>query len=332
MKEDYISISELPGGFSVREAVLADATAVADLANLCDIAVTGLAEFSVAELLTEWEAPDFDLSLSRIVTTEEGNVVGYADLYYPNIPVRNYLWCKVHPEYRSKGIGTFLLKWGEATTQKVSKAAPAESSPEMLTSCHEKEADAVALFKENGLALERRYYTMQIELDEEPPQPVWPENIRLTTFSEYNDLAAIWRTNNEAFRDHYGHTERPEEEGVKNWQHIIDTAEHFDSDLWFIALDGDEIAGICLCRPRTNEDKDKGHVDNLGVRRPWRKKGLGKALLLHAFGEFYKRGKKKVDLGVDATSLTGATRLYEKAGMKAVHVYESYAKPIERKE
>jgi GNAT superfamily N-acetyltransferase len=64
-----------------------------------------------------------------------------------------------------------------------------------------------------------------------------------------------------------------------------------------------------------------GWVNVLGVRRPWRKRGLGLALLQHSFGEFYSRGKHRAGLGVDASSLTGATRLYEKAGMKPIRQF-----------
>jgi mycothiol synthase len=67
-----------------------------------------------------------------------------------------------------------------------------------------------------------------------------------------------------------------------------------------------------------------GWVRSLGVRKPWRKHGLGLAILYHVFGECYKRGIKRVGLGVDAESLTGATRLYERAGMKIKHHYVRY--------
>ena len=60
-----------------------------------------------------------------------------------------------------------------------------------------------------------------------------------------------------------------------------------------------------------------GWVGTLGVRRPWRKRGIGLALLRHSFNEFYRRGKRKVGLGVDAQNLTGALRLYESAGMQS---------------
>ncbi|MCX6049182.1 MAG: GNAT family N-acetyltransferase, partial [Chloroflexi bacterium] len=69
-------------------------------------------------------------------------------------------------------------------------------------------------------------------------------------------------------------------------------------------------------------------VSDLGVRRPWRRQGLALALLHHAFGEFYRRGIKKVGLGVDASSLTGATKLYEKAGMSVFRQHDSYEKEL----
>ena len=91
--------------------------------------------------------------------------------------------------------------------------------------------------------------------------------------------------------------------------------EAYDPSLWFVAVDGDEIAGVSLCRPHWTEDLQMGWINTLGVRRPWRRQGLGQALLHASFNAFYQRGTLKVGLGVDASSLTGATRLYEKAGM-----------------
>ena len=71
-----------------------------------------------------------------------------------------------------------------------------------------------------------------------------------------------------------------------------------------------------------------GYVNVLGVRRPWRKKGLGLALLQHSFGEFYQRGCKRAGLGVDADSLTGATRLYERGGMHVDRQFCLYKKVL----
>jgi ribosomal protein S18 acetylase RimI-like enzyme len=89
---------------------------------------------------------------------------------------------------------------------------------------------------------------------------------------------------------------------------------------------GDEIAAISLCRAQITDDPEMGFVDTLGVRRPWRRQGLALALLHHTFTEFKNRGQKRVGLGVDAASLTGATKLYEKAGMHVSRQFDNYAK------
>ena len=52
------------------------------------------------------------------------------------------------------------------------------------------------------------------------------------------------------------------------------------------------------------------------------------ALLLHTFGEFYRRGQPTVVLGVDAQNLTGALRLYERAGMHVSMRFTTYEKEL----
>ncbi len=92
--------------------------------------------------------------------------------------------------------------------------------------------------------------------------------------------------------------------------------------------DGDQIAGISLCWPHPDDDPDMGWVGILGVLSPWRRKGLALALLQHSFSEFWRRGKRKVGLGVDASNLTGAMRLYTKAGMSPYRQFDLYEKKI----
>jgi mycothiol synthase len=69
-------------------------------------------------------------------------------------------------------------------------------------------------------------------------------------------------------------------------------------------------------------------VNELGVRRAWRKRGLGSALLKHAFVAFHADGKKRAGLGVDASSLTGALKLYEGAGMRIQRQFNMYEKEM----
>ena len=91
-----------------------------------------------------------------------------------------------------------------------------------------------------------------------------------------------------------------------------------------IAWDGDEVAGFSQNRVRMGI----GWVGTIAVRRPWRGKGLGLALMTQTFGEFYKRGMYTIGLGVDAENPTGATRLYQKAGMHPASEHVTYEKEL----
>jgi GNAT superfamily N-acetyltransferase len=123
------------------------------------------------------------------------------------------------------------------------------------------------------------------------------------------------RTVNEAFRDHWGYVEIPFEEELARFMNYMNNSEDFDPSLTFLAWEGDQVVGTSLCVDHISDDPELGWVGSLGVLRPWRRRGLGLALLQHSFVELYKRGLRRVGLGVDAGSLTGALRLYENAGM-----------------
>jgi GNAT superfamily N-acetyltransferase len=140
----------------------------------------------------------------------------------------------------------------------------------------------------------------------------------------------VVRAIQESFQDHFGYVVRPFDEELELLRHEINDLPNFDQRLWFLAIDGEEIAGIALCFPCAWDDPDVGWVGTLGVRRPWRRRGLGEALLRHAFLEFRKLGKRRAGLAVDSQNLTGATRLYEKVGLRSVpsRQYDLYEKEL----
>jgi ribosomal protein S18 acetylase RimI-like enzyme len=180
------------------------------------------------------------------------------------------------------------------------------------------------LFAKLGLKVIRHSWFMAIDLDKAPPEPEWPEGLVIRTYQDLPDLRAVYRAVDEAFRDMWGYVEGDEEEGLARLQYQVENDPDFDPSLWYLALDGDEIAAVALCNPKVGNDTDMGFVDALGVRRPWRRKGLALGLLQHVFGEFRRRGRKRAGLGVDTESLTGATRLYEKAGMHVTRQIDAY--------
>jgi ribosomal protein S18 acetylase RimI-like enzyme len=161
---------------------------------------------------------------------------------------------------------------------------------------------------------------MAIDLQEAPPTPVWPEGITVRTFVPGQDEFDTYTVEDESFRDHWGYNASTFEQWKQNEVGSV----HFDPTLTFLAYEGNRLAGIALCENWLGI----GNVNTLGVRRPWRKKGLGLALLYHAFGAFYERGIHQVKLYVDTQNLTGATRLYERASMHAEQLLYEYEKEL----
>lgn len=321
----------LPQGFTVRGAAPSDVEEALKLFNRWSQAVIHEDELTDPALLrAEWSAPGFDPAQDiRLVFSPQGELVGYIEVWTTSKPpVHPWIWGRVDPRYEGLGLGTYLLTWAEARAMKALEELPPDVRFAPRAGIYREAAAARQLFEENGYRHIRSFYTMRIHLETPPAPPQWPQGITLRTCDPQTDLEAVYRAVDESFSDHFGHVETPFEEGFARFQHFMAADEHFDPTLWFLAMDGDQIAGVSLCRKQADNDPNVGWVNTLGVRRPWRKKGLGKALLLHSFGEFYRRGKPMAGLGVDAQNLTGALRLYEAVGMHVHRTFDQFEKEI----
>jgi mycothiol synthase len=330
LTETKIELPELKAGFSVRPGSLADTEAATELFNAFSMHYLGHNEIDLDQVKNEWVSPGFDPARDiRLVFAPNGKMVGYIEVWTTaNPPVHPWVWGRVHPDYEKLGIGTYLNAWAEQRAHQVFEVLPDDLRVAMQSGIDNRVAPAKALLEGYGYQLIRHSFRMRVEFEQPFPEPEWPEGIELGPYKHPEQLEAVYRADMEAFRDHFGFVEEPFEEGFKRYKYFLTENEAFDPSLWFLAMDGDEIAGICLCRKHSWEEKDLGWVSILGVRRPWRRQGLGLALLHHAFNEFYKRGKRKVGLGVDASSLTGATRLYERAGMHVHSQFDLYEKEL----
>ena len=170
---------------------------------------------------------------------------------------------------------------------------------------------------------------MRIDLDTEPPAAEWPAAICVRSADMEQDLPSMVAASEEAFRDHWGYVEEPYEQALENWQSWIGSlGETLDPSLWLIAHDGDEIAGLGLFSTRVADDLTRSYVESLSVRLAYRKRGVALALLRHGFGEFHRRGFEAVELDMDSENLTGALRLYERAGMRVTRRTISYEKVL----
>jgi mycothiol synthase len=323
-------IHNLPEGYTSRPAKMEDIAKAKDLFNVCSMETIGSASFTGEEIRNEWGTPGINPETDfRVVFSPEGDLVGYIEVWaISELPIHPWVWGRVHPVHRDQGIGTALLTWAEQRARQAINKVPQEARVAMRTAALDTHQPSNDLLSGYGMEMHRHSFQMRIALTEAPPKPVWPEGIVVRTFQP-EDLEAVYRADDEAFQDHFGYTPEDFDTGLDRFKHIfLEDKEGFDPDLWFLAMDGEEVAGVSLCRKQSWEDEDFGWVSSLAVRRPWRKQGLGLALLRHSFNAFWQRGKQGVGLGVDGENLTGALRLYQKAGMTIHRQSNRYEKVL----
>jgi mycothiol synthase len=321
-----VAKSTLNRSFTLRPANMADLEAAVELFNLCSMHMMGKNEVSLSDVRSEWLLPDFDLEkTTRVAVYNQGQIVGYIEVWdIDELPVNIWVWGRVHPDFEGQGVGTALMDWAEMRARQALNRVPEDIMVVMRSGTFSGYEPAEMLLQERGMKPVRHFYTMAIELDQEPPRPCWPAGITVRPMRGLEEARDVVWAVRDAFRDHWGYVEQPFEQELEHWRHFMEHEEQFNPELWFLAMDGEEIAGMSLCIRQSREDADMGWVRTLGVRRPWRRQGLGLALLHHSFGEIYRIGQTRVGLGVDASSLTGATRLYERAGMQRIRQFDSY--------
>jgi mycothiol synthase len=311
----------LPEGLLLRAPTMDDAEAVAALMSTCMLADQG-APVTTEEVRYLWQTAGVSLDLATnawAVVSADGALVGFSVLLqraYMHFYTEGY----IHPEHRRRGIGTHLLRLVESRARQQMADAPPQGRITIQTSfISTPNNTARQLAEQEGYKLVRQTLEMNIRMEAAPPAANWLEGITTRTFLSDQDFQSLHDAIEEAFQDHWNHIPIPFDEWEQRFKR-----EGFDPTLWFLALDGEEIAGAVLCR----YNSDNAWVSWLAVRRPWRRLGLGLALLRHAFGEFYRRGDHEVGLTVDAQNITGAVRLYERAGMHAARQYDLFEKVL----
>lgn len=310
------------GDITIRPATLDDIPHLAKIGQAHDMYVRGTTTYDESEALEEFTEPNFDIEKSvRLAFAPDGTCVGLGVVYDQLIFVRPNIWGFVMPEYRNRGLGTALLGWeiDRARTNLERIAPDAKFTLQGWTVSHDE--SGAQLFRDHGFTTKRSGYTMKIDFtpDQRPPAPQWPEDAQLVNLADHGDFEMFVRGWYESFRDHRGWMERKWEDVMERWNHIVSHDRRHNPAHWWAVLIGGELAAVCLCNAEGYETEDYAYVMTLGTLRGFRKRGLGTALLYHAFNTFYDIGKKGVTLGVDGSSITGAVRLYESVGM---HIHE----------
>ena len=272
---------------------------------------------------------DFDLSRDTILAEVGGKPVGYGEVGWHRETEGAWiyrLYVSVVAEWRTERIWEAMLEYCERRLRQIAAGHQAEGPRFFSTYADDRQQQWMELVRSRGYRPVRYFYEMMRDhLEELPPAPLPPGlEVRPVRPEHYR---AIWEANEEAFRDHWGHSE-PKEERFQRWlEHP-----HFAPELWQVAWDGDQVAGVAINVIDEEENRafnrKRGYVDELSVRRPWRGRGLGRALLVRSLALLRDRGMTEVVLGVDTENPTGALRLYESVGFRPIQQGAVWRKPL----
>ncbi len=313
----------------LRPPTLKDLPAIVALLNACAQEWLGTSPYSTDLLRLNWKQSGFDYTNDARLALDDGQVVGYGSIS-PTGPHGKYeLTSYTHPTQQGRGIGTALMQWGETRVR--SRAQPGMG---VLVRCkhYDTSEESKHLLLDRGYHYVRSFYEMKIEMTSAPPAPVWPSAISVRGMVAGQEEARVFRANEEAFRSDTANLDKQIDDRFSKWQQWVRTVPEYDPGFFFIAWDGAEIAGVALCFPKDLDFPNMAWLHSLSVRRPWRRRGLGLALLQHAFRQCYRRDIRKLVLTVDSANPTRATQLYEKAGMSVFlqwHTYEKELRPEE---
>ncbi|MFL5681442.1 MAG: GNAT family N-acetyltransferase [Chloroflexota bacterium] len=294
-----------------------DYEAIADVistANLND----GIDEVpDAATLKAEYEhAAGVDVRLDLVVAEVDGRVVA---VVLNNRQVRDETavyasYGDVLPEYRRRGLGRALLRHAERRSREVAATHPQDTKREYGSWISERKGGAKELLESEGYRAVRFGFEMERSLHDPLPNAPLPDGLEIRPVDEQL-LRQIVEAENEAFRDHWGHVERTEED----FQGLL-ASPNLDLSLWRVAWDGDEVAGVIQVTVWKHENEvlgvKRGWLERVSVRRPWRRRGLASALIVSTFEGLRDAGMDGAFLGVDAENPTGALQLYEALGFR----------------
>jgi len=284
---------------------------------------------SEQDLQEAFDQPDQDFASGSIAVCDGRTMVAYGVLTRRSVAeaVHNMRHeGGVHPSYRGRGLGGQLLDWAEQTAVPLHDDRFPGRPLSLSSGCLSRNAGAVALHEQRRYHPVRRFHTMVRDLSAAIPEAVIPAGVEVIGYTpEKTEDALLVR--NEAFRDHWESTET----STQSWEHFL-ASTAFRPGLSFLAYEGSEPLGMLISREYDVYNTKTGHRDLhialVGTRAAGRKRGIATALLVTAMSAARADGYDQASLGVDVYSLTGAVRLYERAGFTVALTWTAYRKQL----
>jgi len=226
----------------------------------------------------------------------------------------------VLPELRGRGLGSRIIQITEAHARASLPDQPPGERVYLQNVTLVGDACAPNLYARHGYTASSYQYRMLAKLSA-PPEVPSPPGIEIRLFRDPSERRTVYAVLEDAFATGPRHRRRSYEE----WAPNVFGREKHDASLLWVATEAGEIVGACICGWK--EHGDCGWVGTLGVLPSYRGRGIGDALLRTAFAEFWRRGERRVALGVRAEDPV-ATGLYERAGMRVLYTVVLYEKEL----
>jgi mycothiol synthase len=237
-----------------------------------------------------------------------------------------YSMGSVLPQWRRHGLGRAVLHWAEERLREIARTQPDAQARTFRAFAAAQENGAIALLENEGYATVRYGFEMARPLSEPIPDLPLPIGVEVRPVGP-EQYRQVWQAMNEAFRDHWGHSEMTEAD-YQRWLH----SPQFQPHLWQVAWASAEVAGMVLnfidAEYNANFKRRRGWTEEICVRRPWRKQGLARALIVRSMRLLQEQGMTEVGLGVDAQNPNGALRLYGGLGYRETMRFMTYEKPM----
>lgn len=305
----------LPSGYTIRPATQDDVDAMVAVANAYDLADLGRADTAREHMADGFRVPGFDAERDTwLVLEPRGHVAGFAIVGLEQ-PTVLEAFGRVHPHHAGLGIGSFLVA---AMEERASEHARAGVDGLVLhNALTSTDAAARRLLDDRAYRLVRFFWHMERSLQRADLKLHVEGAAPLVRPAETDDeLRSARAALDEAFEGHWMF----EPSSFEDWREHLRAM----SASTLVALDRDRVAGAITFMPTSGS----GWIEEVGVREPWRGRGLGALLLRHAFTHLAEAGMHEVRLNVDAHNGTGATRLYERVGMRVRREWLVYEKPV----
>jgi ribosomal protein S18 acetylase RimI-like enzyme len=301
--------------YIIRPPTAQDVDAVYDLMIRCDIRDVGFADTEKKDIIYDWGS----INLARdawLALDAQDKLYGYAACLPWKEGVRFVIYND--PGTENTDLYPGLLALCESRAADIIHELNDPKKRGIFTHISDSSFYKRKWQEEAGYSIKKFIFNMHRDLTGILPEPNLPEGYSIRTAVTGQDDRTIHALVQEAFDWRERQTQ-----SFEDWKGFIMRPDIYKENLWFLAVKDGEVIGVCLCF----QFSEIGWIRQLAVKNPYRKLGIGRALLQRAFQVFQVLGMEKAGLAVESFN-PNAIHFYQTAGMVKAVQLDEYVKEI----